>query len=160
MLGTDFKPDNSVIDITTEGLITAKKQGTAIVQVRYDAMSVDVAGGNLWSSIWAENVGTFVVTVGDKAEGIRSNMKLPYTHENRTGEIDAEHDVFYYMKGEDGFDYTFTPEGVTSVSVATPLVDLEKNTLSYPNGFSTEKSAKTPTAHIPSGWHSDATSSV
>lgn len=142
VLGTDFKPDNSVIDITTEGLITAKKQGTAIVQVRYDAMSVDVAGGNLWSSIWAENVGTFVVTVGDKAEGIRSNMKLPYTHENRTGEIDAEHDVFYYMKGEDGFDYTFTPEGVASVSVATPLVDLEKNTLSYPSGFSTEKVSK------------------
>ncbi len=31
---------------------------------------------------------------------------------------------------------------MTSVSVATPLVDLEKNTLSYPNGFSTEKVSK------------------
>lgn len=138
VLGTDFKPDNSVIEIDGSGLIKAKSQGTAIVQVRYDAMKAEVSGGNLWSSIWAENVGTFVVTVGDIPEGIRSNMKLPYEQPNRAGEIDAEHDIFYYPEGEKGFDYTFTPEGVANVTVANPAVDLKTNTLSYPDGFSAE----------------------
>lgn len=136
VLNTEFKPDNTVVEIDADGLVKAKSQGTAIVQVRYDAMTAEVAGGNLWSSIWAENVGTFVVTVGEKAEGIRSNMKLPYEQPNRTGEIDAEHDIFYYSEGGDGYDFTFTPEGVSTVTVANPVVDITANTLSYPDGFS------------------------
>ena len=142
VLNTEFKPDNSVVEISEKGLLKAKSEGTAIVQVRYDAMNAELAGGKLWSCIWAENVGTFVVTVGDKAEGIKSNMKLPYEQPNRTGEIDAEHDIFYYPEGGDGFDFTFTPEGVSAVTVANPSVDLTANTLSYPDGFSAKNVTK------------------
>lgn len=142
VLNTNFAPDNSVVEITDEGLLKAKSEGTAIVQVRYDAMNTAVAGGNLWSCIWAENTGTFVVTVGDKTEGIKSNMMLPYEQPNRTGEIDAEHDIFYYPEGADGFDFTFTPEGASTVTVANPAVNLAANSLSYPDGFSTKNVTK------------------
>lgn len=142
VLNTKFEPDNSVVEVDASGLIKAKSQGTAIVQVRYDAMKTEVAGGNLWSSIWAENVGTFVVTVGDRPEGMKSNMKLPYEQPNRTGEIDAEHDIFYYPEGTDGYDFTFTPEGASTVLMANPVVDLKNNTLSYPDGFSSKNITK------------------
>jgi len=144
VLNTDFREDRSVVDVDGNGLLTAKSEGTAIVQVRYDAMAFPAAGGELWSEIWAENVGTFVVTVGGNVASVKSNMILPYTQDNRGAEIDAEHDVFYYLQDEDGFNYTFTPEGAASVTVANPVVDLSANTLSYPSGFSDSNVTRNP----------------
>lgn len=142
VLNTSFEPDNSVVDVDEAGIVTAKAKGTAIVQVRYDAITYEAYGGNVWSSIWAENVGTFVVTVGSEVPAIKANFELPYDPADRVNEVDAEHDVFYYFEGEDGYDYTFTPEGVSKVTVANPVIDLEANTLAYPDGFSEKNVTK------------------
>lgn len=40
VLNTDFEPDNSVVEVSEDGVLTARKEGSAIVQVRYDAMAM------------------------------------------------------------------------------------------------------------------------
>ena len=146
-------PDNSVLTVNDKGLITAVGAGTAIVLVTYDAMlchhtSNVVPSGTdlranpaLFSALWPENTGVFMVTVDAPESDITPNMTI---NENRnvTGtdkevsySIDAELDVLYYEADKGSFHYTFKPEGATSVEVATPVVD--ENMLSY-SGFSTD----------------------
>ena len=77
--------------------------------------------------LFRSNTGAFVVTVDDAQSGITSNMMINETFNAETlklagGYVDAEHDVFYYLEGEGGFDYTFSPEGVSSVTIAYPVV--------------------------------------
>lgn len=140
VLNTNFQPDNSVIEVDNKGLITAKGEGTAIVQVRYDAISLSSMGGDCWSEIWAENTGTFVVTVGaDSKLAPEDNIRLS-TKPNTV--IDSEHDILYYMKGEPGHYLTFKPADETTVTVANPLVDSIANTVSYPSAFSEENVKK------------------
>lgn len=135
--------DNSVVSVDETGLLTAHEEGTAIVLVTYDAINVPSSGyGPFFGALWPENTGVFVVSVGAPESGIVPNMKqnAALNAENLehrlAGEaVDAELDVFYYVKGTDGHHYTFTPEGVTEVLLARPT--LSDAGLSY-TGFSTE----------------------
>jgi chitodextrinase len=137
----------NVITINDKGEISAVGDGTAIVLVTYDAIqlkswaSSGVATnyffGPLFSAIWPENTGAFVVTVGGGEDtGIVPNMKIQ--EENRVEntvlgtDVDAEHDVFYYPEDSAGYRYTFKPRGVVSVSIANPI--LGANSASF-NGF-------------------------
>ncbi len=136
VLDMDFKPDDSIIEVDRNGIITAKKAGTAIVQVRYDGIKLETAYGSMWSEIWAENTGTFVVTVDADAENSPAdNIRLAY---KPAEELDCEHDILYYMCDEPGYELTFTPDEGSSVTVANPLVDAESNNVAYPEGFSAE----------------------
>ncbi|MDR0415629.1 MAG: fibronectin type III domain-containing protein, partial [Prevotellaceae bacterium] len=134
--------DNSVVQISADGTLTAVGAGTAIVRVTYDAMMVD--SGTLYSALWPENTGVFVVTVSDApdapATGISSNMHIgEYWNtdpgvDRDTTFIDAEGDILYYDAASGGFDLTFKPDGVASVTLAQPV--LHDSILSYPGGFS------------------------
>ncbi|MBR5393730.1 MAG: DUF4465 domain-containing protein [Bacteroidaceae bacterium] len=150
--------DNSVVKVENE-LLTAVGTGTALVLVTYDAMHVntysgatkkDFVGGADWSAIWPENTGVFVVTVGEQATDIKPNIIInkeylttvtpwgggdPIDTKLSMENVDAEFDVLYYLDTEEGFDYTFTPEGVASVTLARPVIGT--NTASY-TGFSAE----------------------
>ena len=150
--------DNSVVKVENE-LLTAVGTGTAIVLVTYDAIHVnnysgatknDFVGGADWGAIWPENTGAFVVTVGEQATDIKPNIIInkdylttvtpwgggdPIDTKLSMENVDAEFDVLYYLDSEDGFDYTFTPEGVAAVTLARPV--LGTNAASY-TGFSAE----------------------
>lgn len=147
-------PDNSVIGIEQENgsawaTITAKKNGTAIVLVSYDAIIVDqysgatkkeVAGGRQWGALWPENTAVYVVTVGQGGTGITPNMTInagrnAADKKNAGDNVDAELDVFYYAAGTDGYAYTFRPEGVRTVAVAYPVIG--ENDVRY-TGFATD----------------------
>nr|MCR4809218.1 hypothetical protein [Prevotella sp.] len=150
--------DNSVVKVENE-LLTAVGTGTAIVLVTYDAIHLDqysgatrkdFVGGSDWGAIWPENTGVFVVTVGEQATGITPNITInkdylttvtawgstdPIDTKLSMENIDAEFDVLYYLDTEDGFDYTFMPEGVSSVTLARPVIG--QSAASY-TGFSAE----------------------
>ena len=150
--------DASVVKVEDE-VLTAVGEGTAIVLVTYDAIRLTsysgatagaFAGGNDWGAIWPENTGIFVVTVGQQATGITPNIIInkdylttvtpwgggaPIDTKLSMENVDAEFDVLYYLDTEDGFDYTFSPEGVSSVTLARPTIGA--NAASYA-GFSAE----------------------
>ncbi|MDE5570704.1 MAG: hypothetical protein K2I86_01395, partial [Prevotella sp.] len=156
VIGTDGKPSTGVIEIDNADTslspwsqIKATGEGTAIVLVTYDAIGANYysgaekkayMGGEYWGAIWPENTGVYVVTVGDDATGIEPNMLI--NEEYNTGalklagvNVDAEHDVFYYLDTEDGATYTFTPAGVSDVTIAYPVIG--EQTVSY-SGFASE----------------------
>jgi hypothetical protein len=68
----------------------------------------------------------FVVSVAQPEANIKTNMNLnAYWAQDGTAKtegiaIDAEHDVLYYEASKGGYDYTFKPEGVSSVLLAQP----------------------------------------
>ena len=145
--------DNSVVKVENE-LLTAVGEGTAIVLVTYDAIHLDYyngsatsssfAGGNDWGAIWPENTGAFVVTVGEQATGITPNITINENYLTQVNgvdtkmaleNVDAECDVLYYLDTEEGFDYTFTPEGAASVTLARPTIG---ETMASYTGFSAE----------------------
>ncbi len=150
--------DESVVKVEDE-LLTAVGEGTAIVLVTYDAIHLDqysgatrkdFVGGSDWGAIWPENTGAFVVTVGEQATGITPNIIInkdylttvtpwgggdPIDTKLSMENVDAEFDVLYYLDTEAGFDYTFKPEGVSSVTLARPVIG--ENMASY-TGFSAE----------------------
>lgn len=131
VLDTDFRPDNSVVEVDADGHLTPKAPGTAIVQVRYNALGFH---GKNWSEIWAENTGTFVVTVDADTDAMPAdNIHLAYKPANP---MDAEHDILYYLSSEPGYSLTFTPQAGCTVTVANPVVDSARNTVSYPDAFS------------------------
>lgn len=115
---TADKNNSSVADMV------AKKKGTAIVKVTYDAMThVAGQGGKQFSAIWPECTGVFVVTVGEGKNDIDTGMKIErYTSDPTI--IDAEHDILFYSKneGDTGASYTFKPEDGTTVTVARSSV--------------------------------------
>jgi hypothetical protein len=157
VLNLNGTPDNSVLTVGDSGRITTHSAGEAIVLVRYDAMmcahTTNVGGAPaFFGALWPENTGVFVVSVGAPAEsGINANMRIgEYWSTGGTDKVDstlvdAEHDVLYYEAATGGFDYTFTPEGVTSVTLARPT--LGANSTSY-SGFSAEG----VTAHADGGY--------
>lgn len=140
-------------------VLTAVGEGTAIVLVTYDAIHLNVwsgatkkdfVGGADWGAVWPENTGVFVVTVGDAATDIKPNIVInedylttvtpsgggaPIDTKVSKENVDAEFDVLYYLDTESGFDYTFTPEGVTSVTMNRPTI--AGNAVLY-NGFSAD----------------------
>lgn len=136
VLNTSFQPDQSVVKVDDNGVLTAVAPGTAIVQVDYDAIRLSAMDGDLWSKLWAENMGTFVVTVDADADNAPAdNIGLAY----KPGKpMDAEHDILYYMSDQPGHYLTFTPTEGSSVAVANPVVDTVNNTVAYPKAFSTD----------------------
>ena len=133
------RESNSVITIDENGLIKAKGEGSAIVLITYDAMTLNHAPelsegavgdyqstpNDFYGAVWPENTGVFVVSVGDGDSGITTGMTINEDKANSQKaagkSIDAELDVIYFI-GEKG-EYTFTPatDGV-SVFVANPTV--------------------------------------
>jgi hypothetical protein len=158
VVNTNGQEDNSVVKVENE-LLTAVGNGTAIVLVTYDAIHLnqysgvsqkDFVGGAYWGAIWPENTAAFVVTVGEQATDIKPNIIInkdylttvtpwgggdPIDTKLSMENVDAECDVLYYLDTEEGYDYTFTPEGVASVTLARPTIGV--NSASY-TGFSEE----------------------
>jgi hypothetical protein len=158
VVNANGQEDNSVVKVEDE-LLTAVGTGTAIVLVTYDAMHVntysgatkkDFTGGADWGAIWPENTAAFVVTVGEQATDIKPNITInkdylttvtpwgggaPIDTKLSMENVDAEFDVLYYLDTEEGYEYTFTPEGATSVTLARPTIGT--NSVSY-TGFSEE----------------------
>ncbi len=145
VISENGEEDNSVVNVDNNGLLTAVGSGTAIVLVTYDAINANYAlGGPFFSALWAENTGVFVVSVDASVSGITSGMLIneslntDASHKLATTAVDAELDVFYYLEEQGGYDYTFTPSGVTSVTLAQPVVG---STMTTYNGFSTDNVA-------------------
>lgn len=132
--------------------MTAKKAGTAIVLVTYDAIKVqymtgtgskvtvtDFAYGADWGAIWPENTGVFVVTVEQPeaaTDPIYNAKGLNNTNVKLSGDlIDAEHDVLYYLNAEEGYNLTFDVDNVKKVEIARPTIG--ENIASY-SGFTTD----------------------
>ena len=121
--------------------LTANKAGTAIVLVTYDAMThmqgQSSTDSKVFSAIWPELTGVFVVSVDNDGSAIETNMEIARPGVNVTKDeqkyIDAEHDILFYL-GNAGASYTFTPESGTTVSVARSTVS-DKLTFS---GFTTD----------------------
>jgi hypothetical protein len=149
VLNENGQEDNSIIEISDSGKITPKSKGTAIVLVSYDAMichhttNVGVSdvntNGAFFSAIWPENTGVFVVAVDEPESGIKSNMLINQYWSSINGtdkvdstQVDAEQDVLYYEADQGSFPFTFKPEGVSQVLIATPAIS--ENSLLY-NGF-------------------------
>lgn len=114
---------------SSQAYITANKPGTAIVLVTYDAMThldgMTTRGSRSrqFSAIWPECTGVFVVTVGADGTSIEKNMLIDRT-ENATKRytaLDAEHDILFYL-GDDGAEYSFTPEAGSTVTVDRSVV--------------------------------------
>ncbi|GGG67462.1 DUF4430 domain-containing protein [Paenibacillus radicis (ex Gao et al. 2016)] len=166
-----FEPDfhyeimsgQDVIDIIegepgSYSTIRAKENGTAIVKVTYDAIKVNgssyVTGANdAFSAIWPENVGLFVVTVGQGQTGIVTGIESnkarnQKANEGKTGNqvmnlqngaFDADIDSVYFVDTEPGATYTFTPSAGSTVSVLRPEINHSTESVSYGDGsFSTE----------------------
>lgn len=111
--------------------MTAVGQGTALVTVYYDAISAytwaaangvtsrtDYFGGKLWGATWPETTGVFVVTVGASTTDFAPKFTMPYKNDGKYA--DAEFDTFYYLEGQNGYNYNFTPEGAVKVELAYP----------------------------------------
>mgnify|MGYP002853572075 CR=1 FL=1 len=140
--------DKTTTNVDPWVTMTAVGEGTAIVLVDYDAISLNTysngvaspyLGGPLYGATWPENTGVFIVNVGNAATGIEPNMLInennSASEKNAHPYVDAECDVFYYLDTEEGATYTFTPSGVESVSIAYPVIGEKKTTY---NGFTTE----------------------
>lgn len=156
VLGTDFRPSTGVIEIDNADTnnsawskITAVGRGTAIVMVTYDGINLnyyngkdkkDYLGGEYWGAIWPENTGVFVVTVGEVDSAVVPNMTVNEKYNMDAlrlagNNVDAEHDVFYYLDSEEGFYFTFKPECVASIDMATPQIS--ETSMNF-TGFSTD----------------------
>ena len=143
---------SDVVEIDRNGLLTAKKEGTAIILVTYDSINAACAiGGPFFGAIWPENTGVFAVTVGGADSGITTGMKInegKNAADTSAGKLagdnlDAEHDVIYFLTAITDAEgnteqtenacgeYTFTPEGAETVEIANPVVS---DRLSF-NGF-------------------------
>lgn len=142
--------DNSDTSINPWSTIKAVGTGEAIVLVTYDAIGLNYysgtkktayMGGEYWGAIWPENTAVYVVSVGkSNAAGIVPNMLVNEEYNIGTlkmagNQVDAEHDVFYYLDTEDGARFSFKPEGVAKVEIAQPQIG--ERMMTY-NGFSTE----------------------
>lgn len=134
-------------DFSPWATLKANKAGSALVLVSYDAMKLtqitrsgkgtdtnpytltetDFYYGSEWSALWPENTGVFVVTVDQPTSSLDSRMLINEKYNANTTKlaaeyVDAEHDVFYYLKGTDGFSYTFKPKNVTNIQIAYPTL--------------------------------------
>ena len=136
VINEDGTAGSDVVTVDENGLLTANKNGTAIVLVTYDAFTnASAVGGPFFGAIWPENTGVFVVSVGAEDSGIETGMTLntdlnnPNQGKDCGDAIDAEHDVIYFVDeingektGEQG-EYTFAPKTAgCAVAVANPTV--------------------------------------
>lgn len=159
VLDMNGNPSAGVIEIdnadtTTDPWSTIKAvgPGEVIVLVTYDGINCNYyssgqttptpyLGGRNWGAIWPENTAAYVVSVGlTPSEVIKPNMTINVKYNTgmlkMAGEnIDAEHDILYYLDTDEGASYTFRPEGVSNVEIAYPAIGERMATYS---GFGTE----------------------
>lgn len=147
ILDTNFMPCSNIIDIDNADTntsawssIKAKAPGTAIVLVTYDGINLnyynnaekrDYLGGEYWGAIWPENTGVFVVSVAEEPSSVVPNMTVNEEYNMDAlrlagNNVDAEHDVFYYLDTEVGYYFTFKPDGVASIEIASPQISENK----------------------------------
>ena len=131
---------SDVVTVDASGKITAKNDGVALVLVTYDALRTGSTGWNVtsnkfFSAIWPENTGVVVVEVGANASaGPAANMTIHSGSNKLAGsKLDAEADVLYYLDGEDGAKYTFTPAEGSTVTLLRPT--LTSTAMTYSGGF-------------------------
>ena len=132
-------PDKNNSSLST---LKANKEGTAIVLVTYDAMThmqgMSSTDSKAFSAIWPECTGVFVVSVGADGSAIQTNMVMDRMgatiSKPEQNDIDAEHDILFYL-GDEGAEYTFTPENGCTVTVARSTV--EDSAMSF-DGFTSE----------------------
>lgn len=141
VIGLDGKPSAEVVEISSKpgsawAELKAAGEGDAIVLVTYDAIGLNYyngadkkpyMGGEFWGAIWPENTAAFVVSVGGKETAVKPNMVLNEKYNMNAlrlagNNVDAEHDVFYYLDTEDGARYTFMPENAAEVTMAYPSI--------------------------------------
>ena len=162
VIDLEGNPSTGVIEIdnanpTTSPWSTIKAvgKGTAIVLVTYDAIGLNYykyntssgtlnktnyMGGEYWSAIWPENTAAYVVTVGEGSSTMQPNMTINIQYnadalKKAGNNVDAEHDVFYYLDTEEGARYTFAPTGVEKVEIAYPVISEQMATY---KGFASE----------------------
>lgn len=154
VIDLDGQPSQGVVEISSRpgsawADVRAVGEGEAIVLVTYDAIGLEYysgadrkafAGGDFWGAVWPENTGVFVVTVGGGEAAVTPAMTLNEDYNMDAlrlagSNVDAEHDVFYYLDTEPGALYTFRPEGVAEVTMARPAVGERMATYT---GFGTE----------------------
>lgn len=133
---------SNVVSVDANGKLTANSDGVALVLVTYDAMHVvnsawTVNSNQTFSAIWPENTGVVVVEVGANASaGPAANMTLNSNSASTKlagSNLDAEADVLYYLDGEDGARYTFTPADGSTVTLLRPT--LTATAMTYSGGF-------------------------
>ena len=137
--------DSDVVTITPDeknsnvATMTAQHEGTAIVLVTYDAMTHmnGMDNNTVFSAIWPELTGVFIVTVGNDGSSIQTNMVLDRMDADITKDearqLDAEHDILFYL-GSEGAEYSFKPEDGCEVTVARSTVG---SAMTF-NGFTDE----------------------
>ncbi|MDR0798210.1 MAG: T9SS type A sorting domain-containing protein [Dysgonamonadaceae bacterium] len=150
VINENGEADHSVVAVSPSGLIRTVGAGVAIVLVTYDAMmcahttTVGNNGKAFFGALWPENTGVFVVSVDAPASGISTGMIINEdfntdpTQKLATAAVDAELDVFYYLESAGGYDYTFKPQNVNSVTIAQPAIESTNYSSSRYTGFSTE----------------------
>lgn len=133
---------SNVVSVDANGKLTANSDGVALVLVTYDAMHIvnsawTVNSNQTFSAIWPENTGVVVVEVGANASaGPAANMTLNSNSASTKlagSNLDAEADVLYYLDGEDGAKYTFTPAEGSTVTLLRPT--LTATAMTYSGGF-------------------------
>ena len=119
---------DTVVSIDENGVLCAEGNGTAIVLVRYDAMTLNFGKtDDFYGATFPENIGVFVVSVGGSDSDLSDIMTINKGKNDEKlklagDRIDSEFDCIYF-EGEKGA-YTFTPEAEgVSVSVANPEID-------------------------------------
>ena len=144
-----IKIDNADTALNPWSTIRAVGEGTAIVRVIYDAIGVNYYNGNVktpylggeyWGAIWPENTAVYVVAVGQNESDVIPEMLINEKYNagmlKLAGDnVDAEHDIFYYLPEQGGARYSFSPKNAADVLLARP--QLGKNIASY-TGFSHE----------------------
>lgn len=138
--------------------ITANGEGTAIVLVTYDAMYSNCAYVSdtpyqscEFSAIWPENTGVFVVSAGADGTSIETNMMME--RYGSVSKIDAEHDPLFYV-GDEGAEYTFTPEAGCTVTVNRSVVTDEMTFGGFTSdGVSVDENGAVTVSGLTTGRH-------
>ena len=162
VVGLDGKTSSDVVTVGNDGTVKAVGNGTAIVLVTYDSMTLNYHDdvkysydrydpNGFYGAIWPENTGVFVVSVGSGNSGITTGMTLNKDlnqgkSSKQAGDaLDAELDPIYFT-GKTG-TYTFTPETEdVSVSVANPTIG--NDALSF-SGFKALAAEKDGSYNVP-----------
>ena len=138
-------------------VMKANKAGTAIVLVTYDAMThmqgqTSNKENHVFSAIWPEFTGVFVVSVGADGSAIQTNMTMDRVTSEATA-LDAEHDILFYL-GSEGASYSFTPEAGTTVTVARSTVGSTMTFKGFTsNGVSVAANGEVTVSGLTTGRH-------
>ena len=138
-------------------VMKANKAGTAVVLVTYDAMThmqgqTSNKENHVFSAIWPEFTGVFVVSVGADGSAIQTNMTVDRVTSEATA-LDAEHDILFYL-GSEGASYSFTPEAGTTVTVARSTVGSTMTFKGFTsNGVSVAANGEVTVSGLTTGRH-------